>query len=231
MTARESRRESLLLVRGDTPTPTHPILAMTFSLLRMPMFGFFGLGFLFFAAVVAVAVWLAVRSGEKGSTKLGGFAGCAIAVALVVSAGMGALGCTAIALLNTPNEIVQRGPVKRFQFRWGEDHREHHATETEEAEAPEQDPEHAVQLRFEIEGVEADEVARWIREHTDSDIPYAISTTTTIDGEERLVHLDVSLPISEDEVRRMREAFHRDFPDLRLPVSIDVELRTDREDE
>lgn len=222
MTAREPRREGTPLLRGVTPHPIHPILAMTLSLLRMPMFGFFGLGFLFFAAVLAVAVWLAVRSGEKGSTKLGGFAGCAIALALLVIAGLGALGCTAIALLNTPNELVRRGPVKSFELHWDDEHGLHEEADAEDAEPGQLDPGHAVSLRFEIAGVEPGQITRWIREHTDSDIPYTITTGTGADGS--VVHLDVSLPITGEEVRRMRADFHRDFPDLRLPVSIKVEL-------
>lgn len=200
---------------------------MTFSLLRMPMFGFFGLGFLLFATIVAVAVWLAVRSGEKGSTKLGGFAGCAIALALLVIAGLGALGCTTIALLNTPNEMVQRGPVKSFEFHWDDEHGlRHEVGDEDEWEARDEDS--AVRLRFEIQGVEPGQVTRWIRENTDGDVSFTI--TTSEDEEGKVVHLDVSLPISEDEVRRFREDFHRDFPDLRLPESIKVELRHEDDD-
>ena len=62
-------------------------------------------------------------------------------------------------------------------------------------------------------------------EHTDSDIPYTITTGTGENG--AVIHLDVSLPITGDEVRRMREDFHRDFPDLRLPISVEVELEHD----
>jgi hypothetical protein len=193
------------------------------------MFGFFGLGFLLFAAVIAIAVWIAVKSGQQGSTKLGGFAGCAIALALLVVAGIGAVGCTAIALLNTPNEMVQRGPVKRFELKWDDEHGLHGGESAQEEKGPPRDSKHAVSLRFELDGVDPGQVTRWIREHTDSDIPYTISTTTTIDGEERTVHLEISLPISDDEVRRMREDFHRDFPDLRLPVSVEVEIRRDED--
>jgi len=94
---------------------------MTLSLLRMPMFGFFALGFLFFATVVAVAVWLAVRSGEKGTTKLGGFAGCAIALALLAIAGLGAIGALIVGLVSIPGEAVRHGPVKSFEWHWNSD--------------------------------------------------------------------------------------------------------------
>lgn len=180
------------------------------------MFGFFGLGFLFFATIVAVAVWLAVRSGEKGSTKLGGFAGCMIALALLVIAGLGALGCTTIAILNTPREIVERGPVKSFEFQLDE----------EDDPSDELGEGTGVRLRFEIEGVEPGQVTRWIRENTDGDVTYTI--TTSEGGDEKAVQLDVSLPITEEELREFREEFRREFPDLRLPVSLKVELR--RED-
>jgi len=201
---------------------------MTFSLLRMPMFGFFGLGFLFFATIVAVAVWLAVRSGEKGSTKLGGLAGCAIALALLVIAGLGALGCTTIALLNMPNEIVQRGPVKSFEFHWDDEHGLRQESNAERDEPGEPDENAGVHLRFEIQGVEPGQITRWIRENTDGDVSYTITTSEDEDG--KSVQLDVTLPISEDELRQFREDFRRDFPDLRLPESIKVELRTEHDD-
>ena len=199
---------------------------MTLSLLRMPMFGFFGLGFLFFCTIVAVGVWLAVKSGEQGSTKLGGVAGCAIAFALLVIAGMGALGCTAIALMNTPNEIVRRGPVKRFEMRWGDEHGHEHGDADEEG-VPAPDPEHAITLRFELEGVEPSQITSWICDNTDHDVPYTITTVAGEDG--TLLHVDVSLPITAEEVRRIREDFRRDFPNLRLPASVEVEIR--REDD
>ncbi|MFN0009579.1 MAG: hypothetical protein ACKVXR_16905 [Planctomycetota bacterium] len=196
--------------------------------MSMPMFSFFALGFLFFATIVAVAVWLAVRSGEKGSTKLGGFAGCAIALALLVIAGIGALGCTAIAVFNTPNEIVRRGPVKSFEFNWG--HEDGPRQESgEEVPEPEGGGDHGgIRLRFEVRGVEPDQVTRWIRDNTDGDVSYTITSSEDEDG--KSVQLDVSLPISGDELRRFREDFQRDFPDLRLPESIKVELRSEDDD-
>ena len=144
-------------------------------------------------------------------------------VALVVIAGLGALGCTAIALLNTPNEIVRRGPVKSIELRSGDAHGQHADAVTEEDEEPQTDSEHAVSLRFEIEGVEPGQITRWIREHTDNDVPYTITTGTTEDG--TVVHLDISLPITANELHRIREDFHRDFPDLRLPESIRIEIK------
>jgi len=193
------------------------------------MFGFFGLGFLFFCTIVAVGVWLAVKSGEQGSTKLGGVAGCAIAVALLVIAGMGALGCTAIALMNTPNEIVRRGPVKRFEMHWGDDH-EHGEADEEAGEkgVPAPDAEHAITLRFELEGVEPGQITSWIRDNTDNDVPYTITTVAGEDG--TVLHVDVSLPITTKEVHKIREDFHRDFPNLRLPESVEVELRHEEDD-
>jgi hypothetical protein len=186
--------------------------------MSMPLFGFFGLGFLFFATIVAIAVWLALRSGEKGTTKLGGFAGCMIALALLVVAGMGALGCTAIAFLDAPNEIVRRGPVKSFEFHWDD----------EDGPSEESSEGTGVRLRFEIRGVDPDQVTRWIRDNTDGDVTYSI-TTTESEGE-KSVELDVSIPITEEELREFREEFRREFPDLRLPESLRVELRHEDED-
>jgi len=194
---------------------------MLLPCLRLPMFGLFGFGFLFFCTVLAVAVWLAFRSGEKGTTKLGGFAGCAIALALVFVAGLGALGCTAIALLNTPNELIHRGPVRSLEFHWDHDAGPGEDGDPADPSTP-PDPAHAVTLRFELEGVDAGQVTRWIRDHTDGDVPYTITTGTDEDGSS--VHLEVSLPISRRDLRRFREDFHRDFPDVRLPTRVRIEL-------
>ena len=199
---------------------------MTLSLLRMPMFGFFGLGFLLFCTIVAIGVFIAVRSGEHGTTKLGGFAGCAIAFGLFVIAGLGALGCTAIAVLNTPNELVRRGPVKRFEMRAHDDHEIEAGEEDPDAEV-DVDPDHAVTLRFEIEGVDPARITSWIRDNTEGDVPYTITTVENEGGQ--VLHLDVSLPISQRDLREMREEFRREFPNLRLPERIEVEIR--REDD
>jgi hypothetical protein len=201
---------------------------MTISLLRFPMFAFFGLGFLLFCAIIAVAVFLAVKSGREGSTKLGGFAGCAIALALLVTAGIGAIGCTAIAIVNAPNEFVQRGPVKRLELHLDDDGAPARAGGTPGEDEPEDesaplDEKHAVSLRFDIAGIDSARSRAGSATTRTATSPYTISTEVGEGGE--VLHLDVSLPISRRELRRFRANFHRDFPDVRLPRRVEIELR------
>jgi hypothetical protein len=85
---------------------------------RLPMFGFTCLSFLMLLVILAIATWLVFRSQEPGRTKLSGCAGCAVGFALLLIAGLGALGCTAVAVLTAPAEMVRHGPFKRFEFRW-----------------------------------------------------------------------------------------------------------------
>src|SRR5438034_7536604 len=87
----------------------------------LPMFAFYLLAFLLVAAVLAVAVFLAFKSGAQGQTKLGGCAGCAIAFALLLVAGLGAVGIGFVALMHLPNQALRRGPFRRFHMEFPEE--------------------------------------------------------------------------------------------------------------
>src|SRR5690349_11472865 len=89
--------------------------------MHIPMFGFVLLAFLLLGVILAVAVFFAFKSGTAGQTKLSGPAGCLIALALLVIAGIGATGLAIVALVTIPAEAVKHGPVKSFELRFPED--------------------------------------------------------------------------------------------------------------
>jgi hypothetical protein len=107
--------------------------------------------------------------------------------------------------------------VRSFEFHWDDEN----GPSDESGEGT------GVRLRFQIEGVDPDQVTRWIRRNTDGDVTYTITTTENERG--KAVELDVTVPITEEELREFRENFRREFPDLRLPESLKIELRHEDE--
>lgn len=196
---------------------------------RLPMFAFAGFGFLVIAGILAIACWLAFKSGRNGTTKLGGAAGCFIALALVFVAGLAALSCTAIAALNAPNEILRRGPVRRIEAQWPPLHDEHEKDMDGKPEAPDESSEapeehaHGLHIRIELDGEDATAVSRWFREHTEGDMTVSIEKLKGANGPRTRV--DIELPISDDEIREIREQFERDLPELNLPEGVRIELK------
>jgi hypothetical protein len=198
---------------------------------RLPMFGFACFGFLMIGVILAVAVWLAFKSGKNGTTKLGGAAGCMISLALVFIAGLAALSCTAIALVNAPNELIRHGPIRRIEAQWPRLHSEHgkdsdsKSEDSEETSEKEADSKQGLHIQIEMAGGDATEVSRWFREHTDGDMTVSVDTVKGADGP--LTRIDIRLPITEDELRDIRRDFQRDLPNLNLPDGIRVELKGD----
>ncbi len=86
--------------------------------MHIPMFGFVLLAFLLLGVVLAVAVFFAFKSGNAGQTRLSGPAGCLIALALLVIAGIGAIGLAIVALVTLPAEAMKHGPVKSFELQF-----------------------------------------------------------------------------------------------------------------
>jgi hypothetical protein len=195
------------------------------------MFGFACFGFLMIGVILAVAVWLAFKSGKNGTTKLGGAAGCMISLALVFIAGLAALSCTAIALVNAPNELLRHGPVRRIEAQWPPLRAEHGKTADSESPEPDEgkekdaDSEKGLHIQIEMAGGDATEVSRWFREHTDGDMTVSVDTVKGADGPR--TRIDIRLPITEDELRDIRRDFERDLPNLNLPDGIRVELKGD----
>lgn len=210
---------------------------MAHSFFRLPMFGFSLLGFLAICVVLAVAVWAAFRSGESGQSKLGGLAGCAIALALLMIAGLGALGCTMIAVIDAPNQWIQRGPVKRIDAHFDESPREFRLHEGDHHEGGEHEDEHAAsgtegdpqdghlsfRLRIDLAGEDVGEITRWFRDHTDDDLTYTITSEDGPDGP--VTHLDVTLPMPRRDLEKLRDDLQREFH-LRLPNSVRIEVRS-----
>ena len=194
---------------------------------RLPMFGFAFLGFLMIGVILAVACWLAFKSGKDGTTKLGGPAGCFMALALMFVAGLGALGCAAIALVNAPGELLRNGPIRKIEAHVHDWKAEHEGAD--EADEPGEHGERGeaerkgVHFRIEMTGGNAQEISRWFREHTDGDMTVSVTTLAGPDGPRTRV--DIELPIPESELREIRRDFERDLPNLKLPNDVRIELK------
>lgn len=215
--------------------------------MRMPMFGFLLLGFLLFAAVVAVACYLVFKSGEQGKTKLSGCAGCAIGLGLLSFAGLGALGCTAIAILDSGNEAVRHGPIKSFEWRWpqGRHDRDAHADEDgseahdgessgDASNRDESDPDesHSFELRVVVRGSAdyaiAGQISRWLHEQTDADV--SVRTRVRIQDGEEVTEIEFGLPLSDEELAEIRRNFERDVSGIPLPEGVRVEMKSPHDD-
>jgi hypothetical protein len=216
----------------------------------LPMFGFAALAFLMIGVILAVAVWLAFRSGESGRTKLGGFAGCMVAVALVFVAGLGAIACLLVVAVTAPGEIVRHGPVRKIEAHWPSTHGEKGDTEPEsakdedseeeESEAhdgmhddehhadAEDHEEHGLHFRVEVAGGNEAKITRWFREHTRGD--FKVSTEAIHGPDGRRTRIDIRIPIPDEEIRRMRSDLQKDLPDLNLPDGVTIELKSEDED-
>lgn len=182
--------------------------------MRIPMFGFALLAFLFLALILAVAVFFAFRSGEQGKTKLGGCAGCAIALGLVCVAGLGAFGFSIVALANLKSEWIRHGPVKSAEFEWRDTLEDSRSEPEGRTAAP-------LHLRLELRGeVDSREFLKWLRQGTDEGTLLAVHEEQHSDGTTVTV-VELSLPTSEHaraELARVRRDLERALPDLRLPT-------------
>jgi hypothetical protein len=216
--------------------------------MRMPMFGFLLLGFLLFATVVAIACYLVFKSGEQGKTKLSGCAGCAIGLGLLSFAGLGALGCVAIAAIDSGNEAVRHGPIKSFEWRWPRDRHadEHHdpfdahehesgsdASGTDEStDSSGGDSDTPFQLRVVVRGsadyAVAGQISRWLHEQTDADI--SVRTRVRITDGEEMTEIEFGLPLSNEELAEIRRKFERDVSGLPLPEGVRIEMKSPDED-
>jgi len=213
----------------------------------LPMFGFAAIAFLMLGVILAVAVWIAFRSGQAGSTKLGGLGGCLVALALVFVAGLGAVACLVIAVVNAPNEFVRNGPVRKIEAHWPDVHKNHGKKGEPAAEPGKSAPEdrgdaqgekdekeekdedaHGMHIRVEIAGGDSAAIARWFREHTEGDFEVR---TEPIDGPDgRRTRIDIRIPVSDAEMRDLRNDLERDLPNLNLPRGVTIELKGDEDD-
>lgn len=212
--------------------------------LHVPMFGFSCLAFLALCVVLACATWLVLRSGEKGTTKLGGFAGCMLGLGLVGVAGIMALGTGFVMALNAWNEVVRRGPVKSFEFQFDDGSRQSNAG----GARPEEDAAGALDAEDRFAGREltggmdpapigtgriaivvvlrdmaaAQEVIGWVRDHIDADLVTEWDIVETEEGE--FSRVTFSAELDPEEVARVRRDLEADFPGFELPTGGRIEL-------
>jgi hypothetical protein len=187
------------------------------------MFGFVLLAFLLLAVVLAVAVFFAFKSGQAGQTKLSGPAGCMVALALLLIAGIGAIGLVIVALVTLPSEAVRRGPVKSLEWRFPA-----HEDEATSPDSPARADDQGTSLTIELRGLQdPSEVMKWLRKRTDSGTHIAVHEGKDEDGKPMTV-IELTLPESHDvtrELRDMRRDLEEDEPDLRLPSSVKIVFR------
>lgn len=191
--------------------------------MRFPMFGFALLAFLLLAVILAVAVFFAFKSGEQGKTKLGGAAGCLIALALLVVSGMGAIGLLIVAAVAAPGELARHGPVRSLEWRWNSD--SHHASDGHD-EAP-------FHVRVELRGTQDSQgVMRWIRKRTDERTTLSVHEEHDDRGEPFTV-IEITPRLDIHDRRELDEIFRslqKDLPDLQLPAGGRIEIKDPDED-
>jgi hypothetical protein len=189
--------------------------------MHIPMFGFVLLAFLLLGVVLAVAIFFAFKSGNAGQTKLSGPAGCFIALALLVIAGIGAIGLTIVALVTLPAEAMKRGPVKSFELRFPED-------DLGAASEGGLRRVHGPHVTIELRGLQdPSDVMKWLRKRTDSQTNITVHEGKDASGKAITV-IELTLPEGHDVTQRLRETrrdLEEDLPDLRLPKSVKIEFR------
>jgi hypothetical protein len=211
------------------------------------MFGFTLLAFLIVCAILALATFLVLKSGEQGQTKLGGCAGCAIGFALLAIAGLAASITLGVMVLSARSEIVRRGPVKSIELDFG-DHAddEHESGEDHGArasssraapgatsggaesksqtpsagDATSKDSPHAVHLKLVIRGKEYPaSISDWVRDHTEGDVSVTVST----EGDRTIV--DYSVAVSREELKKLQRDLKKAIPGMKLPKGIKIEIK------
>ena len=198
--------------------------------MTIPMFGFVLLSFLLLAVVLAVAVFFAFRSGESGHTKVSGPAGCLIAFALLLIAGVGAAGLFVVALIRVPTEAVRHGPLESIEWRWDKE-----AGATVPADGSEgsegrnsRGMQGTLRVTAELRGTQdPSDVMKWLRRRTDAETHIAVREERDEVGE-MVTIVELTLPPDHDvarELRQMRRELERDLPDLNLPSGVKVTFR------
>jgi hypothetical protein len=204
---------------------------------RLPMFGFTAFAFLVVCAIIALATFLIFKSGEQGTTKLGGCAGCAVGFALIVVAGLATLVTFVVMASTAQSELVRSGPLRKLELRMGDhdDEDAHDADRTEPESTPgapaehgepgapapaKPDHDHAVHLKLTVRGKDAPaEISRWMRENTEGDLVVSITTSgdTTV--------MDYGLPISREQLEELRKNLREAIPGMQLPKGVKIEIK------
>ena len=187
-----------------------------------PMFGFGCLGFVLICTILAVACFFVFRSGEQGKTKLGAPAGCLVGCALVFVALLAAMGVALVLCLHAPQEMVRRGPFKRFEFDL-----EPRGEKAQTEEHP--GPKHA-RLTVELKSDEgwadlSEDIATWLREQVSGDIGVRVETRVRPGGPVTALVFEVD--VDEQELADLRRNLREVLPTLRLPQHVEAELKDD----
>jgi hypothetical protein len=201
---------------------------------RLPMFGFTAFAFLLVCAIIALATFLVFKSGEQGTTKLSGCAGCAIGFALIVVAGLATLVTFVVMVSTVQGELVRNGPLRKLELRMDDhDAEDGHDADRKESESERAEPsapgapgeakhddEHVVHLKLTVRGKEAPaEISEWIRENTSVDLTVTITThgDTTV--------MDYGFPMTRDELKELREKLRKEIPGMQLPKGVEIEVK------
>lgn len=187
-----------------------------------PLFGFGCLVFVGLCTILAVAVWLVFRSGEKGSTKLGAPAGCLVGCSLLAVAGVAGLGVVFVLALHAKQELVRHGPFRKFELE----------LEPPRAAlapvAPGETRTQRARLVIELSSLEgwaefSEDLSRWLRTHLSADIGVRLETRETDSGARSVLTFEVDVP--ERELEELRRDLRQILPTLRLPAHVSAELR------
>lgn len=190
---------------------------------RATLFGFTCIGFLMVLVILAIATFLIFRSGEPGKTKLSGCAGCAIGLALVLVAGIGALGCTALVLTHGGSELLRHGPIKKLELQWDK-RKEREREQKLDSRSPRPFADHPVRLHVELrDEQDVSDVTRWVRDHIEGD--YALSVKNEDRPEGRTTVLDFGFPIAPKDMNEIESGLRDAFGDL--PSGIRIEIQND----
>jgi hypothetical protein len=182
-------------------------------------------GYVFVVGVLAIAVWMVVRSTRAG--KGSGCTGCLIALALVVAAGLGAVGCTALTAIGLSNEAVRHGPVRSIEFDWDPPHAPGAPGMPGRADRDR----FPVHMRIELDRpIDVARLSRWIRDEVEGDVALRYEVETGADGRPRAV-LDLGLPIDRRDVEELRRELARELPVLDLPRAVRIEIRSADDDD
>jgi len=182
------------------------------------------LGYLFLLATITIAVLIIVRGAKDG--RAGGCTGCVIALAIVIAAGLGAVGCTAVAVLATGSELVKHGPVKSIRV----ERFPHAGAQSRWRAAAGQQDRYPVELQIELDGrVDVGRITRWIRDELDGDVSVSYEVFETPEKGRR-TRLDIGLPIDPDEMAEFERELRRELPELELPKAIRIEIRSADDD-
>jgi hypothetical protein len=201
-----------------------------------PLFGFGCLAFVLICTVIAIALFFIFKSGEKGSTKLGGCAGAAIGCALVFVACLAALFVFFVAAATAKSELVKNGPVKSFEFELEPDSRPPAPPGMPGQARPDRQgldrqglaPHTLAVLRVELRGgADANDISNrvtdWLRDNTDGQI--AVHSQRV--DKNGVTTLEFGVDVDQGQLDDLRRGLRQAVPGWRLPKRAKVEIKNE----